>query len=96
MDPGLVEGRVEAKAVRDLVVGRVAEDGGPAADQDGHVRHPDLEAVEQLLGLRALVQVHVGVRVGVALAQMVEERARLIMEVGIDDMHEESPKVVQP
>ena len=50
---------VEAEAVGDLLVGRVAQHDLAAADEDGHVRGGDVEAVQQVLDAGVAVEVEV-------------------------------------
>src|SRR4029078_9677918 len=61
----VIDGRVEGEAVRGLLVARGLEDGAPAADEYRHFRDRDVEAVEDLLGLRVLLEVDVRDRVSV-------------------------------
>ena len=61
----VIDGRVEAEALGDLLIGRVPEHRVPATDQNGHVGDAHVEAIEQLLD--AGVVVEVDIRMGVAV-----------------------------
>ena len=65
-DLGGVDGDVEAEAVRHFGIGGVLEDLGSPADQERHVLDPDLELVEERLGVSVLLDVEVAVGMAVS------------------------------
>lgn len=65
-DVRLVDGVVEAEAIGDLPVGRVAQHHRAAADQDGNVGLGHPKAIQQLLYVGVALEVEVGVGVAVA------------------------------
>ena len=63
-----VDGNIEAKAVRELLVARIPQHMlTPVADNDRHLFDSDLKAIEQLLDVR--VAFHIDGRVGLAIAR---------------------------
>ena len=61
----MIDGRVEAEALGDPLIGRVPEHRVPTTDQNGHVGDAHVEAIEKLLD--AGVVVEVDIRMGVAV-----------------------------
>jgi hypothetical protein len=68
---------VETEALGDLLVARILEDVPAVADQHGDVRHPHVEAIEQLLDADLLVEVHKRVGIPVPREEFLDaQRAR--------------------
>ena len=63
---GFIDAFVEAEALGDLAVRRVAKHGSPAANQHRQFGGRNVEAVEQMLGARIALDVDVLVRISVA------------------------------
>ena len=60
----------QAEAVGDLLVGRVLEHLLATADDDGHIAHADVKAVEQRLDVLVAIDIDVRVRMGVAREEL--------------------------
>src|SRR5262249_22207145 len=74
---GRIDQPVQAEVPRDLLVGRVAEDGAPRDDDDGYLRGLDVEPLEQLFYVRVPLEVDVGQGLLVAGEELLDaERGR--------------------
>ena len=71
-NPAVVDRRVQAEALRHGLVGGVLEHDVSAADDDRHVLHADVKAIEESLHVRVAIHVDVRVRVGVAGEELLE------------------------
>jgi hypothetical protein len=68
----VVDGFVEAQALGDLLIGRIAKHHVAAADQHGHVRDGHVELVQQILDAAVPLEVDVRVRMAVASQELLD------------------------
>ena len=61
-----VDGLVEAEALGNLLIRRIAQDHVAAADQHRHVAHGDVKPVEHFLDVAVALEVDVGIGMPVA------------------------------
>jgi hypothetical protein len=83
----LIDRIVEAEAVGDLVVCRIPENRGAAADENRNVALSDLKAIEELLHAVVTVEIDVRVRISVAREEFLHtERSLAVSRSDQDDV----------
>src|SRR5262245_8951827 len=70
---------IEAQAVSDLSVARVAQDRRSFADQHRNVFDPDVESIEQCLHMLIAIEVDVCVRMTVSREEFLDAQSSLVM-----------------
>ena len=85
----LIDGVVEAEALGDPAVARVAQHGIAAADEDRDVGLGHVEAIEHLLGVGVAIEIDVGERVAVAREEFLHpQRAGAVRRAEHDNVAE--------
>ena len=85
----LIDGVVEAQAVGDLLVARIAQHGVAAADQHRHIGRAHMKPIEQLLRVGVAIEVDVVVRMAVAGQELLDpQRAGAMRRPDHDDIAE--------
>jgi hypothetical protein len=70
----LVDGIIETEALRDLLIGRMAQDDVVAADQNGDIVASDIESIEELLNVDLIVEIDVRIGMTVARQELLDSQ----------------------
>src|SRR5213078_1626452 len=100
----LINAFVEAKAINDLLVARISQDGGAATDQHGQIVNRNMEPIQKILNLNISVEIDIRIRLVVAskkffnaegVERMVRTNQNQISNPSSDQFessHDESPE----